>query len=94
MRGAPAGSAGDKRSTLLVVLGMGLVFLVALGVILYFALAADSGTGGEGGGDSEEAGEVSGVLLRTAGSGPHIHFISRTPPESRQFSGTGLPPAG
>lgn len=94
MRGAPAGSAGDKRSTLLIVLGMGLVFLVALGVILYFALASGAEADTEGGGDQEGVGEVSGVLLRTAGSGPAIHFAPPSPSAVHRVSGTERVRAG
>lgn len=94
MRGAPAGSAGDKRSTLLVLVGMGLIFLVALGVILYFALGAGAGTGTEGPADTEETGEVAGTILRIAGPGVDLHMIPEGAPDPLQLTRSEPAPAG
>lgn len=94
MRGAPAGSAGDKRSTLLVVVGMGLVFLVALGVILYFALATGSEGGDSGGGDEDGAGEVSGVNLRSASPPVDLEIAPAGAPGFPPLTFPGRLPAG
>ena len=94
MRGAPAGSAGDKRSTLLVVLGMGLVFLVALGVILYFALMAGPGEGSDGGGDENGAGEISGANLRSAGPPVDLEVAPSYVPGAPALTFPGRPPVG